>query len=114
VSRAVLLATAPCSICSRSSSSAREQTTARGERADIRRRRHRRVPGRPPEPCCPRPALGAADRCRRAAQLSGLLLERARLLAAIGLLVCLHLASGARQSRSVRALGAAAIPPLAV
>ncbi len=36
------------------------------------------------------------------------------LLAAIGLLVCLHLASGARQSRSVRALGAAAIPPLAV
>jgi hypothetical protein len=36
------------------------------------------------------------------------------LLAAIGLLVCLHLASGARQPRSVRALGAAAIPPLAV
>ncbi len=57
---------------------AREQATARGERADVRSRRHRRVPGRPPEPRSARPALGAGDRRRRAAQLPGLLLERAR------------------------------------
>jgi O-antigen ligase len=36
------------------------------------------------------------------------------LLAAIGVVVCLHLSSGPRQPRIVRALGAAVIPPLAV